>query len=194
MKIPNAEYYSKQRSSVFQKVDLSGIDLAKIPIYEKSEEQLNEIIPLLKNNFLTKNLADEEIQSIAGAMKPEKFEVGQNIITYGDEGLTYYILSKGRVQVLVYKPGTPADAPDLENHIMFTKFMDQGCGFGELALIYNDKRSASIVAVEPCETYTLDGVLFKKIIIQTNMKKRSDQEGFMNSIKLFGKLLSAFSF
>ena len=76
MKIPNAEYYSKQRSSVFQKVDLSGIDLAKIPIYEKSEEQLNEIIPLLKNNFLTKNLADEEIQSIAGAMKPEKFEVG----------------------------------------------------------------------------------------------------------------------
>jgi len=31
---------------------------------------LDEIIPLLKKNFLTKNLSDEEINKLAGAMKP----------------------------------------------------------------------------------------------------------------------------
>ena len=31
---------------------------------------MDEIIPLLKNNFLTKNLADDEIEKLAGAMKP----------------------------------------------------------------------------------------------------------------------------
>ena len=66
--------------------------------------------------------------------------------------------------------------------------MEQGAGFGELALIYNDKRSASIQALEDCETYTLDGVLFKSIIIKSSMQKRSEIAGFLNSIKLFDKL------
>jgi hypothetical protein len=29
-----------------------------------------EIVPLLKKNFLTKNLNDNEIEKLAGAMKP----------------------------------------------------------------------------------------------------------------------------
>ena len=32
-----------------------------------------EIVPLLKKNFLTKNLNDSEIEKLAGAMKPIKF-------------------------------------------------------------------------------------------------------------------------
>lgn len=41
--------------------------------------------------------------------------------------------------------------------IKLTKTMEQGAGFGELALLYNDKRSATIQASEVCETYALDG-------------------------------------
>ena len=61
-------------------------------------------------------------------------------------------------------------------------------GFGELALIYNDKRSASIVAEGDCECYTLDGSIFKSIVISSNMNKRTQQAGFLNSIKLFDQL------
>lgn len=65
--------------------------------------------------------------------------------------------------------------------------MGQGSGFGELALLYNDKRSATIEAVDVCETYTLDGTIFKTIIIKSSIQKRSLQAGFLNDIKLFGK-------
>ena len=51
--------------------------------------------------------------------------------------------------------------------------MGQGAGFGELALLYNDKRSASIEAQENCEVYTLDGTIFKTIIIKSSIQKRS---------------------
>ena len=71
---------------------------------------------------------------------------------------------------------------------MFEKTMDKGVGFGELALIYNDKRSATIRALEECTCYVLDGVLFKKIIIQSSMKKRTQNAGFLNGIKLFDSL------
>ena len=121
-------------------------------------------------------------------MKPQTFLKNELIIKYGDVGQEYFILSKGSVKITVYTKGTDPNDPDLENKIIFTKNMDQGSGFGELALLYNDKRSASIEAVEVCETYTLDGTIFKTITIKSNIQKRSLQAGFLDQIKLFDSL------
>jgi len=60
-KVPSAAYLNEKRSSVFQKVDLKGMDFNKIPNYPKPPEQLAEIVRLLKNSFLTKKLADEDV-------------------------------------------------------------------------------------------------------------------------------------
>jgi hypothetical protein len=60
-KIPNADYRNRKRGSVFQKVDISNLDFSRVQTYEKTDEQLSEIYPLVKNNFLTKNLDEAEI-------------------------------------------------------------------------------------------------------------------------------------
>ena len=52
-------------------------------------------------------------------MQHEKYNDGDVIIRYGDEGTHYFILSKGTVQAIIYKPGTDAKDPQLEDHIMF---------------------------------------------------------------------------
>lgn len=110
------------------------------------------------------------------------------IIKYGDVGKEYFIMSKGSVKVIVYQKGTDPNDPDLKNKIQFSKYMGAGSGFGELALLYNDKRSATIEAVDTCETFTLDGTIFKTIIIKSSIQKRSLQAGFLNDIKLFDAL------
>ena len=110
---------------------------------------------------------------MAGAMKVQQFLKKEVIIRYGDEGSTYFILSKGSVKVSVYAKGTPADDPDLEKHRTFTKYMGSGSGFGELALLYNDKRSATIEAVENCDCYTLEGSIFKAVIVASSIQKRN---------------------
>lgn len=92
------------------------------------------------------------------------------------------------IKVIVYQPKTAKDDPELDKKILFTKEMTKGAGFGELALIYNDKRSATIIAMEECETFVLDGVLFKQMIIQSTMQKRTNHAGFLNQIKLFDSL------
>lgn len=101
------------------------------------------------------------------------FKEGENIIRYGDVGSTYYVLAKGNVKVFVYKKDTDPNDPELDQKIAFTKVMEKGAGFGEIALIYNDKRSASIQAIDDCTTYVLDGKIFKTIIIKASMDKRS---------------------
>lgn len=61
----------QKRGSVFKKIDLSVLDFNKIPNYQKTDKEMSEIMPLLKNNFLTKNLNEDELQKLACAMKPQ---------------------------------------------------------------------------------------------------------------------------
>jgi len=41
-----------------------------------------------------------------------------------------------------------------------TKVLNKGEGFGEIALFYGDRRSATVIAVDECEAYTLDARTF----------------------------------
>jgi cAMP-dependent protein kinase regulator len=66
--------------------------------------------------------------------------------------------------------------------------MDAPIGFGELALIYNDKRSATIIANDACSVYSLEGSLFKSMVVMSSMQRRTQQASFLNSIKLFDSL------
>lgn len=126
---------------------------------------------------------------MAGAMKLETYEAGDRIINYGDQGLTYYIMSKGNVKVTVYQPGVDAKDPDLEDKKLITKEMSgAGQGFGELALLYNDKRSASIEAIDTCEVYALSGPVFQAITIQSSIQKRTRLAGFLDQIPLLDQL------
>ncbi len=44
--------------------------------------------------------------------------------------------------------------------------MYPGVGFGELALLYNDKRTATVTAaVDDTQVWALDGSVFKNVII-----------------------------
>lgn len=156
------------------------LDFNKIPNYKKNQRELNTIIPLLKTNFLTKNLNEQELSKLACAMKPQTYFKKDVLIKYGDEGKLYFILIKGNVKVTVYKPGTAANDPDLDKKKLLTKYMGPGSWFGELALLYNHKRSATIEAVDNCEVYTLEGQIFKTLIISLSIEKRSRKAEFLN--------------
>lgn len=77
-------------------------------------------------------------------MTKQTFKEGELIIKYGDIGFNYFVLAKGNVKVTVYKKGTDPKDPNIDQHVLIVKYMGSGVGFGELALLYNDKRSATI--------------------------------------------------
>lgn len=98
-----------------------------------------------------------------------KIPAHQPIIKYGEMGSEYFVLASGQVRVTVYKPGTDPKDPNLADHIAFEKVLEsneqeQMIGFGEIALLYNDKRTASVTAITDCETWVLSGDVFKQII------------------------------
>lgn len=51
--------------------------------------------------------------------------------------------------------------------------VDEMIGFGEIALLYNDKRTATITAISDCEMWVLSGDVFKHIIAANSIHKRN---------------------
>lgn len=104
------------------------------PIYPKSDEDKSQLSSALMNSFLTKTLSDEAKKTIIDAMYEKSFSVGQNIVTQGKTGKEYYILKSGQCQVIVQQ----------QSNVVKSKVIKPGEGFGEIALMYNDKRTATI--------------------------------------------------
>ena len=54
-------------------------------------------------------------------MEIKNFKKEEKIIKYGDQGNEYYILSNGKVKVIIYQNNSDPSDPDIENKIMLTK-------------------------------------------------------------------------
>jgi CRP-like cAMP-binding protein len=76
---------------------------------------------------------------------------------------------------------------DLNNpkNIAYIKFLGSGVGFGEIALLYNEKRTATIKTVDPCDLWILEGKVFKNIIIKSVLQRRMVEISFLEKVELF---------
>ena len=59
-----------------------------------------------------------------------------------------------------------------------------GEAFGELALLYNCPRAATITAVEDSELWSLDRKTFNHIVKDASSKKRQKYEAFLQKVKI----------
>ena len=58
-------------------------------------------------------------------------------------------------------------------------------GFGEIALLYNDKRTASVTALTNCEAWVLSGDVFKHIVAAHSIQRRNISLGHLDKVELF---------
>jgi CRP/FNR family cyclic AMP-dependent transcriptional regulator len=96
------------------------------------------------------------LEAVAEYLVPQAFSKDDYIIKEKDEGSTLYILYEGAVQVL---RNTPLD----ERFAVVNLEAEQNVFFGEIALIDNDKRSASVIALTDCKTLMLKRDDFLKL-------------------------------
>ena len=86
------------------------------------------------------------LEQVAGDARPVSFAAGDTIIRQGDAADRFYILSSGQAEVA-------ADGRRLGE-------MEPGDSFGEIALLRDVPRTASVVAIGPVEAFELDRAEF----------------------------------
>ncbi len=126
----------------------------------KKQKNLDGIINTLKEVSLFKQFADkpEELGIIAKIMKYNKARKGAAIIKEGEFGDSLYILLSGTVSVL-------KRTLEKENYtvVQLASKKESVIFFGEMALLDNDKRSATIIADTDCELLEISRKDFIKL-------------------------------
>jgi len=109
------------------------------------------------------------------------------VISQGDVGEYFYVIERGTFDVYVNPTGSLQPGVDG----MGTKVgeIKPGGSFGELALMYNAPRAATIVSTEANSTlWALDRVTFRKILLEDTAQKRKMYEQFLDSAELLSSL------
>ena len=134
------------------------VDPRKLPKVPKSERDRAFIEKALQQNTFFKNLKGDQITKIIDCMEKKKLKADVEIIREGTDGTYLYILEEGEVSISNNEMGHIAD-------------IKEGKVFGELAILYNCKRTASVRSKTDVIVYQLDRKYHKTIVQSTGAAK-----------------------
>jgi len=113
-------------------------------------------------------------------MEEKVFETGTEVIKQGDTGNNLYVVDSGALEC--YKQFGKDPEPKL------LKTYVPGESFGELALLYNAPRAATVKAVSKSILFSLDRECFNHIVKDAAAKKREKYEDFLSKLDLLSTM------
>lgn len=204
-----AQYNFNRRTSVSAeslKPSADTYDNWTPPFHEKTADQIGRLKHAIEGNFLFSHLDDEQSHQILGALvekpipvKDIKVRLTTNsraataftnilqVISQGDTGDYFYVVEKGSFDVYVNPSGVIE--PGAEGMGAKVGNIEAGGSFGELALMYNAPRAATIVSAEGnCTLWALDRVTFRRILMESTFARRRMYESFLEEVPLLSTL------
>lgn len=144
------------------------------PVIAKSDQQKQRLKACLSKSFLFAALGDSDMNIVIGAMKEVNATAGQRVINQGDSGDFLFVIESGILDCKI----------KLANEDKVVKTCEAGDVFGELALLYNCPRAASVDAREACVLWQLDRDTFNNIVKEAAQKKRERYDAFLAKVPL----------
>jgi cAMP-dependent protein kinase regulator len=167
-----------QRCSVSAESDTNAASFVKT-VVPKTMDQKIAIEGELNKCFLFQNMDYQQRSSIIDAMTERKAVAGEYIIRQGESGDFLYIIASGEFDVLKH------GADNVDNKVFAYK--DAGM-FGELALMYNCPRAATVRATTAGQLWALDRVSFRHLLVDYNSRQRALYEDFLQRVPLLAGL------
>ncbi|XP_011876087.1 PREDICTED: cAMP-dependent protein kinase type II regulatory subunit isoform X2 [Vollenhovia emeryi] len=148
-------------------------------VHPKSDEQRQRLSESVKNILLFRALDEEQMADVLDAMFEKTVQPGEFIIRQGDDGDNFYVIERGKFEVYVKDPA------GMDNHI---HTYDNRGAFGELALLYNMPRAATVKAFTSGTLWAMDRQTFRRILLKSAYKKRKMYENLINKMPMLKSL------
>ena len=148
----------------------------KARVIEKPAETKDKISERLLESFMFSHLDEKDFSIVIDAMEVKTYEPGQDVIIQGDDGAELFLVGEGTLECfrVMNKGEDPKKLREYEH----------GDSFGELALLYNAPRAATITAKTSSILYSLDRDTFNFIVKDSAIKKRERYEQSLKDVKL----------
>ncbi|TDH10814.1 hypothetical protein EPR50_G00078960 [Perca flavescens] len=143
-------------------------------VHPKTDEQRCRLQESCRDILLFKTLDQEQFSEVLDAMFELLVQPLEHVIDQGDDGDNFYVIERGVYDIVVMG-------------VTVGQYDNKG-SFGELALMYNTPRAATIVATQEGALWGLDRATFRRLIVKNNYKKRRMYETFIESVPLLKSL------
>ncbi|KIW69237.1 hypothetical protein, variant [Phialophora macrospora] len=160
----------------------------KPPKHTKTPDQLERLRTAVSGNFLFSSLEEDSFNLVLDALVEKSIPAPNiKVITQGDEGDFFYVIESGDFDIYINPSGAVEAGPDGMGNKVAT--IGPGGSFGELALMYNAPRAATVVSASKGGLlWALDRVTFRRILMNNAFQKREMYEGFLGEVPLLSSL------
>ncbi|XP_014673373.1 PREDICTED: cAMP-dependent protein kinase type II regulatory subunit-like isoform X3 [Priapulus caudatus] len=176
---PMMNRYARRKSVAAEKYDpeAEDDDDEKI-VYPKTDEQRFSLKKAIKDILLFRALDSEQLEEVMDAMFDMKVKPDDHIIDQGDDGDNFYVIQSGTYDIFV-----KTDVGDK----CVGGYAGSG-SFGELALMYNMPRAATIVATSEGSLWAMNRTTFRRILMKSAFKKRKMYEALLEGVPMLQTL------
>ncbi|CAF1056398.1 unnamed protein product [Rotaria sordida] len=151
-------------------------------VYPKTAEQRQRLKDAVCHNLLFRTLETKQIDQILDAMWEKNVKKGECIIRQGDDGDNFYVIDQGTYEVYV------SNVEDSNSQPRKIGEYNETGSFGELALMYNQQRSATVIATSDGTLWVMGRQTFRKLVLKHAFRKRQKYENFLRDLDILQSL------
>src|SRR3954463_9112221 len=101
-------------------------------------------------------LPDAALADLSGCARRRRFRAGEVVFNEGDTGNSLHVVRRGHLKVV---------RPTHDDRLVLDR-VEPGEAFGELAVLNSAPRTASVIAIEDCETLEISKSDFERVLDQ----------------------------
>ena len=121
---------------------------------------MSEAKEFLRTLDMFNGLSDEELSSVAALCSEASYKVGDIILNLNDPTENFYLIRSGTVQIIT-NPDILETKPELADAVMIN--LGEGQSFGEMGLVDQGARSATVRAGSDTEVYSINCNQFQEL-------------------------------
>ena len=142
----------------------------------KTDSDIQLILSVLKSHYIFNSIDFTGQLKIIKKVKCYEVQAQELIFQAGQPGSCFFVVSSGRLEV---QSGNEK------------RVLGPGKSFGELALIDDRPRKATVRTLEPCVLWGLDRVTFMKSLKRIRVRDYEENKNFINSVNIISILTPA---
>ncbi len=123
---------------------------------------------------LLSSLNEQQLETLAAGSSRRNYPKGRTIVSEGEPSQSLYILLSGRAKV---------QRSDSEGKEVILAVLGSGDFFGEMSLIDDSPRSASVITLESCDFMAINKDSFKSMLLQSNEMCMAVMKGLVKRLR-----------
>lgn len=154
-----------------------------VPKFIRKDNEIRELIMnIVTTNILFSSYAGDEHSAIVDAFESLHVNSDSVVIQQGEMGDNFYIVQSGILEI--YIRGSQGQQQKVGNSL------GPGNAFGELALMYNTPRAATIKSVSDCVLWKIDRNTYRSIVVHYKFLRNQQYKEFLRNVMINTKKLS----